>query len=284
MTGMQVPEPTLREKELELETHVRELGRLLVAYSGGVDSAYLAWIAHRILGADMLAVIADSPSLARTQLADAQAFAQETGFPLEVIATAELDRPDYIRNDGQRCFQCKDELFERMEQLRADRGFYAIAYGVNVDDLGDFRPGQQAARQHHIAAPLLSAGLTKQEIRELARNAGLRIWDKPATACLSSRIEYGRPVTREALSMVERGEDSLRALGFRQFRVRHHGEIVRIEIAREEMERALNPAVAAQFTAIFKSLGFRFVTLDLEGFRSGSMNALLPADQLRRVG
>lgn len=284
MTEMQAPEPTLREKQLRLETHVHELGSLLVAYSGGVDSAYLAWIAHRILGADMLAVIADSPSLARMQLADAQAFAQEQEIPLEVIATEELDRPDYVRNDGQRCFQCKDELFEQMEQLRADRGFHAIAYGVNVDDLGDFRPGQQAARQHHIAAPLLSAGLTKQEIRELARNAGLRVWDKPATACLSSRLEYGRPVTREALSVVERGEDAIRALGFRQFRVRHHGEMVRIEIAREEMDRALNPAMAAQFTTIFKSLGFRFVTLDLEGFRSGSMNALLPADQLRRVG
>ena len=232
----------------------------------------------------MLAVIADSASLARTHLADAIAFANEQGFPLEVINTSELDRPDYVRNDGQRCFQCKDELFAVMEKLRGDRGYDAIAYGVNLDDQGDFRPGQQAAKLHHVAAPLLSAGLTKQDIREMARVAGLRVWDKPASACLSSRIEYGRPVTREALDVVERGEDAVRALGFRQFRVRHHGDIVRIEIDREELERALDPAMAAQFTAIFKQLGFKFVTLDLEGFRSGSMNALLPADQLRRTG
>jgi uncharacterized protein len=232
----------------------------------------------------MLAVIADSPSLARNHLNDAIAFAHEHGIPLEVISTSELDRPEYARNDGQRCFQCKDELFEVMEKLRAERGFDAIAYGVNLDDQGDFRPGQQAAKLHHVAAPLLKVGLTKQEIRELAREAGLRIWDKPASACLSSRIEYGRAVTREALDVVERGEDAVRALGFRQFRVRHHGDIVRIEIAREELERALDPAMAAEFTAIFKALGFKFVTLDLEGFRSGSMNTLLPAEQLRRTG
>jgi uncharacterized protein len=172
-----------------------------------------------------------------------------------------------------------------MEELRAARGFDAIAYGVNLDDQGDFRPGQTAARSHHVVAPLLDAGLTKEEIRGLARNAGLRIWNKPASACLSSRIEYGRPVTREALAVVEKGEDALRALGFRQFRVRHHGEIVRIEIARDELARALDPAMAAAFAAIFKELGFKFVTLDLEGFRSGSMNAFLPAaDLLRRTG
>jgi uncharacterized protein len=281
---MQGMETGIGRKSSQLQAELRTLGRLLVAYSGGVDSAYLAWAAHRALGADMLAVIADSPSLARTQLSDALAFAQEQGIPVEVISTSELDRPEYARNDGQRCFQCKDELFVVMEKLRATRGFDAIAYGVNGDDQGDFRPGQQAARQHRVAAPLVKAELTKREIRELARQAGLRIWDKPASACLSSRIEYGRPVTREALGVVERGEDAIRALGFRQFRVRHHGDIVRIEIAREELERALNPAIAAQFTAIFKALGFKFVTLDLEGFRSGSMNDLLPAEQLRNTG
>ena len=268
-------------KRSQLDSELRSLGRVLVAYSGGVDSAYLAWAAHRALGPNMLAVIADSPSLARTHLADAIAFAEEQGIPLDVISTFELERAEYARNDGQRCFQCKDELFTVMEKLRAEKGFDAIAYGVNLDDQGDFRPGQQAAKMHHVAAPLLKAGLSKEEIRELARSAGLRIWDKPASACLSSRLEYGRPVTREALDVVERGEDAIRALGFRQFRVRHHGDIVRIEIAREELERALNPAMAAQFITIFKQLGFKFVTLDLEGFRSGSMNALLPAEQLR---
>ena len=281
---MQASETGVDAKDSLLQAELQKLGRVLVAYSGGVDSAYLAWAAYRALGTGMLAVIADSPSLARTQLNDAIAFAKEQNIPIEVISTSELDRSEYVRNDGQRCFQCKDELFVVMEKLREARSFDAIAYGVNFDDQGDFRPGQQAAKQHHVAAPLLKAGLTKQEIRELARLAGLRIWDKPASACLSSRIEYGRPVTREALDVVERGEDAIRDLGFRQFRVRHHGDIVRIEIAREELEQALNPAMAAQFSAIFKALGFKFVTLDVEGFRSGSMNALLPADQLRRTG
>jgi pyridinium-3,5-biscarboxylic acid mononucleotide sulfurtransferase len=274
----------LAAKSDSLHAELRRLGRLLVAYSGGVDSAFLAWAAHKELDDNMLAVIADSPSLARTQLADAMAFANEHGIPLQVITTSELERPEYARNDGQRCYFCKDELFAVMEDLRAARGFDAIAYGVNVDDQGDFRPGQRAAQLHHVTAPLLTAGLTKNEVRELARAAGLRVWDKPASACLSSRIEYGRPVTREALSLVEQGEDSLRALGFRQFRVRYHGELVRIEIAREEMDRALTLAMAAECTRIFKTLGFKFVTLDLEGFRSGSMNSLLPAkDLLRRV-
>jgi uncharacterized protein len=280
---MQEPEGKLAAKASQLQAILRQSGRLLVAYSGGIDSAYLAWAAHRELGNNMLAVIADSPSLARTQLKDALAFAQEQGIPVEVLSTSELDRPEYARNDGQRCFQCKDELFTVMEDVRASRDFETIAYGVNFDDQGDFRPGQAAARQHHVAAPLLDAKLTKQEIRTLARNADLRIWDKPASACLSSRIEYGRAVTREALDVVERGEDALRALGFRQVRVRHHGDIVRIEIDRAELPRALDPAMAARFTAIFKQLGFKFVTLDLEGFRSGSMNALLPLDQIRHA-
>ena len=263
-----------------LPERLRSLGRLLIAYSGGVDSAFLAWAAHEALGDNMLAVIADSPSLARAELANALSFAAEQGIPVEVIHTTELDQPDYIRNDSQRCFHCKDELFTLMEEFRSARGFDAIAYGVNVDDKGDFRPGQQAALQHHIATPLLDAGLTKQAIRALAREAGLRVWDKPASACLSSRIEYGRPVTREHLQQVESGEEALRALGFRQVRVRHHGEIARIEIARDELPRALTPEMAAAFTRTFKALGFTYVTLDLEGFRSGSMNAMLPVEVL----
>lgn len=284
LPNLSSPDQDLQTKLLALRTHLLGLGRLLIAYSGGVDSAFLAWAAHRELGNNLLAVLADSPSLARYQMQDAVAFAQEHGIPLHVIETGELERDDYRRNDGARCFHCKDELFAKMEEYRRQQGFDAIAYGVNVDDQGDYRPGQKAAREHGVVAPLLDAALTKQDIRQLAREAGLRLWDKPASACLSSRIEYGRPVTREALSAVEQGEDALRRLGFRQFRVRHHGQIARIEIAREELPHALTMEMAAELTAIFKGLGFAYVTLDLEGFRSGSMNAVLPVVSLRSTG
>jgi len=270
----------LENKAHVLGQRLRSLGRLLVAYSGGVDSGFLAWAAHGELGGGMLAVLADSPSLARFQMHDAVAFAEEQGIPLKVIRTDEMDRPEYVRNDAARCYHCKDELFTAMEAYRRTYGFDAIAYGVNLDDQGDYRPGQKAARSHGVAAPLLEAGLTKDEIRQLALRAGLRIWNKPASACLSSRIEYGRLVTREALSAVEQGEDALRQLGFHQVRVRHHGEIARIEIAGEELPRAMNLEMAAEFTRIFKALGFPYVTLDLEGFRSGSMNAVLPLHSL----
>ncbi len=281
---MPVIDSALAAKQAKLTASIVALGRTLIAYSGGVDSAFLAWSAHQVLGLEMLAVIADSPSLARTHLADAIAFAREQAIPLEIVSTSEMESPDYVRNDGARCFHCKDELFTVMEQFRQKQGFSSIAYGVNVDDQGDFRPGQAAARNHGVATPLLDAGLTKQNVRDLARHAGLRIWDKPASACLSSRIEYGRAVTREALSAVEQGEDALRSLGFRQFRVRHHGDIVRIEIAPDELAAALDLRMAGELTRIFKNLGFKFVTLDLEGFRSGSMNSLLPVDQLARRG
>jgi pyridinium-3,5-biscarboxylic acid mononucleotide sulfurtransferase len=273
----------LLTKQRHLEQILSGLGRTLVAYSGGVDSAYLAFVAHQVLGSDMLAVIADSPSLARVQLQDAIAFAQEQQIPHHIIQTQEMERPEYFRNDGLRCFHCKDELFNVMEQFAVERLFTSVAYGVNVDDQGDFRPGQKAAIQHRVAAPLLQAGLSKTDIRELAQQAGLRVWDKPASACLSSRIAYGRPVTREALHAVERGEDSLRYLGFHQFRVRHHGEIVRIEIAREELPRALTMEMFSEFTRIFKALGFLYVTVDAEGFRSGSMNAALAPDTLIKL-
>lgn len=273
---------TLDKKAQRLREILAGRGRLIVAYSGGIDSAFLAWMAHQALGERMVAVIADSASLARTHLDDALAFARERIIPVEVVVTQEMQNPDYLRNDAMRCFHCKDELFTVLERYREARGFDAIAYGVNADDTGDFRPGQEAARRHHVVAPLLDAGLNKAEIRELARRAELRVWDKPASACLSSRVEYGRAVTPEALSVIERGEDALRALGFRQVRVRHHGEIVRIEIAREELPRALTGEMAREFTSTFKRLGFKFVTLDLEGFRSGSMNQLLSAEALLR--
>jgi len=275
----------LAEKRERLYGRLLELGRVLVAYSGGVDSAYLAWAAHAVLGSKMLAVMADSPSLARAQMQDAVEFAAECGIPLEIVPTDELENSDYQRNDAMRCFHCKDELFGVMEQYAAasgaNQGWAAVAYGVNVDDQGDWRPGQKAARQHGVAAPLLEAGLTKAEIRALAHAAGLRIWDKPASACLSSRIEYGRKVTREVLEQVERGEDALRAMGFRQFRLRHHGDVARIEIAREEMERALSLEMFARMSVAIKACGFKYVALDVEGFRSGSMNAVLDVASLR---
>jgi len=275
----------LNLKDGNLRRRLQACGRLLVAYSGGVDSAFLAWNAHQVLGDQMRAVIADSASLARTHLEEALTFAREHRIPVDVVETRELENPDYSRNDAMRCFHCKDELFTVLEQYCAAHAFDAIAYGVNADDRGDFRPGQQAARQHRVLTPLLDAALGKYEIRELARQAGLQVWDKPASACLSSRIEYGRPVTPEALLAVEQGEDALRALGFRQFRVRHHGEIVRIEIAREELPRALTSDMARELTTVFKNLGFKFVTLDLEGFRTGSMNQLLtPGELLRGQG
>ena len=272
--------PELLEKRSRLEAGLKSLGRTLVAYSGGVDSAFLAWAAHQALGEGMRAMIADSPSLARFQLKDAIDFAREQGIPIEVIQTEELSRPEYVQNDSHRCFHCKDELFTVLARVAESQQFETIAYGVNLDDTADFRPGQMAAARHKVEAPLLRAGLGKQEIRALAREAGLRIWAKPASACLASRIEYGRAVTRENLETVEQGEDRLRQLGFQQFRVRHHGEMVRIEIAREEMGRALNEQMAAELTRIFKALGFKFVTLDLEGFRSGSMNALVSPEEL----
>jgi pyridinium-3,5-biscarboxylic acid mononucleotide sulfurtransferase len=274
---------TVDEKADRLRQVLASQPRLLVAYSGGVDSAFLAWSAHQVLGREMRAVIADSPSLARTHLEDALAFTRELEIPVDVVETHELESPAYIRNDSMRCFHCKDELFTVLERYRDANGFEAIAYGVNVDDQGDFRPGQSAARRHHVLAPLVEAGLNKIEIRDLARRADLRVWDKPASACLSSRIEYGRAVTADALNVVERGEDALRKLGFLQFRLRHHGEIARIEIAREELPRALTLEMAAELTTVFKRLGFKFVTLDLEGFRSGSMNQLLTTEELLRV-
>ncbi|HSZ16293.1 MAG TPA: ATP-dependent sacrificial sulfur transferase LarE [Terracidiphilus sp.] len=267
-----------------LEDRLRALGSVMVAYSGGVDSAFLAATAHRVLGDRMLAVLADSPSLARRDMEQAQAFAQSLAMPLRVIETSELDKPEYQRNDSNRCFHCKTELFEGMKSLGSELGFTHIAYGMNADDTRDFRPGQRAAQQNDVLAPLADAALTKQEIRALAKIAGYTLWDRPAAPCLSSRVEYGRTVTREVLEQVERGEESLRQLGFREFRVRHHGELARVEIARAELERALNLEMLDLITAELRKAGFQYVTLDTAGFRSGSMNAVLPVEILSRRG
>ncbi len=277
-----LPEATLAELRGALRANLAEHARLLVAYSGGVDSAYLAWEAFQVLGARMTAVLADSPSLPRTHLADATAFAREHGIPLHILQTAEMESAEYVRNDSSRCFHCKDELFAQMEQYRLQIGGQAVlAYGRNLDDSGDFRPGQHAAALHHAAAPLAEAGLGKQAVRALAQAAGLSVWDKPASACLSSRIEYGRPVTTEALRAVEQAEDALHALGFRQLRVRHHGELARVEIERSDLANALSLAMLARITEAVRAAGFTYVTLDTEGYRSGSMNALLPAASIQ---
>ena len=254
---------------------LKQMGSVIVAYSGGADSAYLAWAAHRALGDSAVAITADSASFPESHKRDAEAFAHDWGIRHEYIVTREFDNPDYVKNDRDRCFHCKDELFTRLDEVARERGIAHIVYGVNVDDLGDYRPGQGAAKIHEVKAPLVDAGLTKAEIRELSRRAGLATWDRPASACLSSRIPYGTPVTIENVGTVDRGEDAIRALGFRQFRVRFHGEVVRIEIAPEELERAMTPEMARRFTAIFKGLGFHYVTLDLEGYRQGSLNAAL---------
>jgi len=273
----------LEAKLQKLNHELRSLGRILVAYSGGVDSAFLAWAAHQVIPGKMLAVVSDSPSLARAQLRDAIAFCEEYGIPCHRISTGEMQLPEYVRNDGMRCFHCKNELFTALDCFRKEHHFESIAYGVNTDDQGDYRPGQQAALAHGVKAPLLKAGLSKQDIRNLARAAGLRVWNKPSSACLASRIEYGREVSVEVLRQIENAEDALRDLGFQQFRVRHHGKIARIEIAREELPRAMSLELAKELVRIFKSIGFTYVTLDLEGFRSGSMNAILPAASLLDV-
>lgn len=275
MTTIEAPTFALASKQDALFDYLRALGSVIVAYSGGADSAYLAWAARQVLDDRAIAITADSASIPESHKRNAEEFAREHNIRHEYIATNEFDNPDYVKNAPDRCFHCKDELFTQLAQEAANRGITHIIYGVNVDDLGDYRPGQRAAQLHKVKAPLVESGLSKADIRELSRIAGLATWDRPSSACLSSRIPYGTPVTIQNVRTVERGEEEIRALGFRQFRVRFHGELVRIEIAPDELPRALDPAMARAFTKIFKPLGFHYITLDLEGYRQGSLNSVL---------
>lgn len=267
---------SLLSKQDRLVGLLRDMENVIVAYSGGTDSAYLAWAAHLALGDKAVAITADSASIPGSHKRDAEEFVRRFGIRHEYVETHEFDNPDYVKNDANRCFHCKDELFNVLDEVAAARGNATIVYGVNQDDLGDYRPGQRAAKLHEVKAPLVDAELTKAEIRELSRLAGLPTWDRPAAACLSSRVPYGTPVTIENIKTIEVGEEELKALGFRQFRTRFHGELVRIEIDRRELPKALSLEMAGQLTAVFKGLGYKYVTLDLEGYRQGSMNEVLP--------
>jgi uncharacterized protein len=263
------------QKQERLFSALRGIDSLLVAFSGGADSAYLAWAAHQVLGERALAVTALSASFSRHDHEQAEAFVRSSGVRHQFIETHEFQNPLYVANNADRCYHCKDELFDRMALLAKQSDFSAIAYGINADDTRDFRPGHRAAREHRVLAPLLDAALHKDEIRELSRRAGLPTWDRPASACLSSRIPYGIAVTPELLDKIDRAESVLRDLGFRQFRVRAHGELARIELAQDELARGFEPALWQQMAARIKAVGFAFVTLDLEGYRQGSLNSLL---------
>ena len=262
-------------KRERLFDRLRELDSLLVAFSGGADSAYLAWAAHQTLGERALSITALSPSFSAFDREQAESFARHVGLRHESIATHEFENSRYVANNADRCYHCKIELFVEMEKLASARNFAALAYGVNTDDMQDFRPGHRAAREHQVLAPLLEAGLNKAEIRELSQQEGLPTWNRPASACLSSRLPYGTPVTVRNLSQIERGEAILRALDFRQFRVRYHGEMARIEIAPEELPRALKMNLEQTLAERFQQLGFTSVTLDPQGYRQGSLNAAL---------
>ena len=276
MTGTAgAPADGLGARSGALEAGLRAAGSLVVAYSGGVDSAYLAYLATRVLGARALSVTAESPSYPERHRAMALAIARDFGLQHVVIRTDELARPEYRANAGDRCYHCKHELYARLTALARARGFAAVADGSNADDRGDYRPGRRAAREFGVMSPLDAAGLTKADIRALSREAGLPTWDEPASACLSSRIPHFSEVTEEKLRTIEAAESALRRLGFRVMRVRHHGDIARLEFDRAEMSRALAPEMASAIDHALRALGFTYVTIDLRGYRTGSLNEAL---------
>ncbi len=263
------------EKELMLQKQLAEFPSLIIALSGGADSAYLAWAAHRAIGERALSVTALSPSYSAHDRSVVEEFVRQLGVRHEFIETHEMENPKYRANAADRCYFCKDELFNVLDVMAQERGFAAIAYGVNADDTLDFRPGHRAAAEHRVLTPLLDAGLHKSEIRRLSLRAGLPTWDRPASACLASRLPYGTEVTPERLALIERGEAALRDLGFRQFRVRLHENLARVEIAPDEMPRAMSPEMASSIASRLKTAGFSYVALDLEGYRQGSLNETL---------